>query len=394
MNYSINESKLNKANKLFDQLEKKQNAGKGTFVEYTKKVDNKTYGIVKESTLYTIKVCDKGSGTIVAEDFNYIDGFGNRKRFQRGTLQEAIKYLHLYLNEDKYVLDIPVVTPEVPQSDNVEGLDGEMEMGDEKAPAPEMDADMEGDSDIENIDMGDEDAEGEAEGQEDESGEGEDDIKDMQRMTGKLSQDIRTQITDGKGKMTVGMFKSILAAGKDLDDKSKKEVMKKAEDVFDISDEEEEKDSLNEAPLSAYNLEIFEKNGLYGLKDLSGLIMVRPMYRHIDDEVRYGGNVNIVNKNGKKDYININKYIYNDSLSDDDDDDEMFLRESMNSSLEDHGLEIFEKNGLMGLLDEEGNVVLSAKYSFIDDVITPNGLLLVKTSDGTKIKIDIFSYMD
>ena len=389
MNYSINESKLNKANKLFDQLEKKQNTGKGTFVEYTKKVDDKTYGIVKESTFYTIKVCDKGSGTIVAEDFNYIDGFGNRKRFQRGTLQEAIKYLHLYLNEDKYVLDIPVVTPEVPQSDNVEGLDGEMEMGDEKAPAPEMDADMEGDSDIKNIDMGDEDAEGEAEG-----GEGEDDIKDMQRMTGKLSQDIRTQITDGKGKMTVGMFKSILAAGKDLDDKSKKEVMKKAEDVFDVSDDEEEKDSLNEAPLSAYNLEIFEKNGLYGLKDLSGLIMVKPMYRYIDDEVRYGGNVNIINKNGKKDYININKYVYNDSLSDDDDDDEMFLRESMNTSLEDYGLEIFEKNGLMGLLDEEGNVVLSAKYSFIDDVITPNGLLLVKTGDGTKIKIDIFSYMD
>jgi hypothetical protein len=391
MNYSINESRLNKANKLFEQLESKQKSGKGTFVEYTKKVENKTFGIVKESTLYTIKVCDNKTGTLVAEDFSYIDGFGNRKRFQRDTLQEAIKYLHLYLNEDKYVLDIPVVNagqPEMPEG----GLDGEME--DKEKMDPEMgdEMEMDGDSEMEDSDSEEGADDSEMEDVDSEEGaEGDDDpLKDMQSMTGKLTQELRSQISAGKGTTTVGIFKSILAAGKNLETKDKEEVLDKAEDVLKADDKAESLDEANrrDGILSNYGLSIFKKDKLFGIKDEEGTVVVPAKYLKIDGLISYDGTIDVLTAEGKTKQINILDIL---GIYDDEEEEDDMLYESM---LEDHGLEVFEKNGLKGLMDEEGNVVLSPKYSYIDDVINPNGLMMVKTADGTKIKIDIFSYMD
>jgi hypothetical protein len=117
------------------------------------------------------------------------------------------------LNEEKYVVDVPVVTqqtpaPEIPAIDNPQDMD---------ADSPEGMGD-------ENMDMSnDTEVDGEAE---------DDDQKEIQKMTGKLAQDLRQEIQDGKEEFTVGMFKSIIAAAKDLPSDLKSEVMGKAQEVL------------------------------------------------------------------------------------------------------------------------------------------------------------------
>lgn len=212
---SINEEKeFQKANNLFEKMEsKKKRSDNGTVVEYTKKNDDATFGIVKEGSLYTIKVSGKKNPVLVAEDFDYVEGYEARKRFQRSTLQEAIKYLHLYLNEEKYVVDVPVVTQQTPAPE-IPAIDNPQDMG----------ADSADGMDDENMDVSnDTEVDGEAE---------DDDQKEIQKMTGKLAQDLRQEIQDGKEEFTVGMFKSIIAAAKDLPSDLKSEVMGKAEEVL------------------------------------------------------------------------------------------------------------------------------------------------------------------
>jgi len=235
---SINEEKqFQKANDLFDKMDRtKTREGRATVVEYTKKGDNATFGVVREGSQYTIKVTNKKSSVLVAEDFDYIESYEARKRFQRTTLQEAIKYLHLYLNEEKYVVDVPVVTQTAPAPepemdmptdggmDETPPMDGEM--GDE------MDANMDGE-------MGDE-------------GAGSDDQKEIQKMTGKLAQELRQEIADGNGPFTVGMFKSLIAPAKDLTPDLKSKVMDKAQEVLsdegnENGGEDSEMEAMNEA---------------------------------------------------------------------------------------------------------------------------------------------------
>jgi len=230
---SINEEKeFQKANNLFEKMEsKKKRSDNGTVVEYTKKNDDATFGIVKEGSLYTIKVSGKKNPVLVAEDFDYVEGYEARKRFQRSTLQEAIKYLHLYLNEEKYVVDVPVVTQQTPAPE-IPAIDNPQDMG---ADSPEGMGD-------ENMDMSnDTEMDGEAE---------DDDQKEIQKMTGKLAQDLRQEIQDGKEEFTVGMFKSIIAAAKDLPSDLKSEVMGKAQEVLSSEEGAEAaggEDEMNEA---------------------------------------------------------------------------------------------------------------------------------------------------
>lgn len=247
---SINEEKqFQKANDLFDKMDRtKTREGRATVVEYTKKGDNATFGVVREGSQYTIKVTNKKSPVLVAEDFDYIESYEARKRFQRTTLQEAIKYLHLYLNEEKYVVDVPVVTQTAPEPEmDAPQMDGGMdetppmdgEMGDE------MDTNMDGE-------MGDE-------------GAGSDDQKEIQKMTGKLAQELRQEIADGNGPFTVGMFKSLIAPAKDLTPDLKSKVMDKAQEVLSGDEEgggdteNDEMEAMNETIMNLKNLLSEEK---------------------------------------------------------------------------------------------------------------------------------------
>ena len=53
------------------------------------------YGIVRENHSYFIKTTEKTSGTILAEDFNYIGGLQNKNMERYGSYAEALKQLNL-----------------------------------------------------------------------------------------------------------------------------------------------------------------------------------------------------------------------------------------------------------------------------------------------------------
>jgi hypothetical protein len=47
-------------------------------------------------------------------------------------------------------------------------------------------------------------------------------------------------------------------------------------------------------------------------------------------------------------------------------------------------------NGLYGLKNKNGDVILDAEYSYIDNVISPNGIIMVKDKDGNKVKVELY----
>ena len=53
------------------------------------------YGIIRENHSYFIKTTEKTSGTLVAEDFNYIGGLQNKNIEKYGSYAEALKQLNL-----------------------------------------------------------------------------------------------------------------------------------------------------------------------------------------------------------------------------------------------------------------------------------------------------------
>ena len=59
--------------------------------------DGKTYGIVKEGTKYYIKVAPKKDVEVLAEDYDYIGGFCNRKHYEYNSYANAAKNLELKL---------------------------------------------------------------------------------------------------------------------------------------------------------------------------------------------------------------------------------------------------------------------------------------------------------
>lgn len=59
--------------------------------------DGKTYGIVREGTKYYIKVAPKKDTEIVAEDYDYIGGFCNKKQYEYNSYSNASKNLELKL---------------------------------------------------------------------------------------------------------------------------------------------------------------------------------------------------------------------------------------------------------------------------------------------------------
>lgn len=215
------EDSFKKTTKLFENISsKKQSIPSIGKLEFTKKNRNGVvFGVIKEQGHYTIKVNCKQNQNLA--DFEYIDGYESRKKFQRNTLQESIKQVFLLLNEDKYVVDVPVVrepAPEIPQVPAGNSFEDAGDMGINND-NPSGDGELEGDVATD-------------------APAGTDVEKEMQQMTGKLAQDFREEIASDNEDFTVGMFKSIIAAAKNLSPENKQKVMSKATEV--LSPEEEQ----------------------------------------------------------------------------------------------------------------------------------------------------------
>lgn len=87
MNYGINESKnTNNSNGI---------------VEYSQKgADGQTYGILREGTKYFVKVAPKKDTQVLAEDYDYIGGFLNRKGYDSYTkASNALNLELIHVNE-------------------------------------------------------------------------------------------------------------------------------------------------------------------------------------------------------------------------------------------------------------------------------------------------------
>ena len=76
------------------QTESKKNSY--STIEYQREgADGKMYGIVREGAKFYIKVASKGKGNIVAESFDYIGGFRNRKNHEYTSYANALKQFEL-----------------------------------------------------------------------------------------------------------------------------------------------------------------------------------------------------------------------------------------------------------------------------------------------------------
>ena len=87
MNYGINESK--------------NTVNSNGIVEYSQVgADGKTYGILKEGTKYYIKVAPKKDTKVLAEDYDYIGGYLNRKGYDSYTkASNALNFELIHVNE-------------------------------------------------------------------------------------------------------------------------------------------------------------------------------------------------------------------------------------------------------------------------------------------------------
>ena len=76
----------------------KRDSSCGSVLEYKAvAADGKTYGILRESGKYYIKCAPKKDTELVAEDFDYIGGFMNRKQYEYNSYPLASKQLDLKL---------------------------------------------------------------------------------------------------------------------------------------------------------------------------------------------------------------------------------------------------------------------------------------------------------
>lgn len=90
-------------------------------VEFQKQAANgKTYGIVRESNKYYIMEAPQKDTKVLAEDFQYIGGFNNRKENEYSSYAKASNALDLKImsiNETVEKGKAVAVTPELPQAD-------------------------------------------------------------------------------------------------------------------------------------------------------------------------------------------------------------------------------------------------------------------------------------
>ena len=170
------------------------------------------YGIVRENHSYFIKTTEKTSGTILAEDFNYIGGLQNKNSERYDSYAEALKQLNLkfdMLNESfgvKTNINLfesdAVEVKEANASGVVVKEEEPKEVEEQKkvikvdAPAPSsapvedevVDTEVEDDP-FADEEGGDEDPFADEEGGDDEDGD--DKTKKIQKLTGKIGQLLR-----------------------------------------------------------------------------------------------------------------------------------------------------------------------------------------------------------
>lgn len=100
-----------------------ENASKASkpIVEFKRKAANgKTYGIVRESTKYYIMEAPQKDTEILAEDFDYIGGFNNRKENEYSSYSKAANALDLKImsinetvnKENRVIIEAPVIKAE------------------------------------------------------------------------------------------------------------------------------------------------------------------------------------------------------------------------------------------------------------------------------------------
>ena len=90
-------------------------------VEFKRKAANgKTYGIIRESTRYYIMEAPQKDTEILAEDFDYIGGYNNRKENEYSSYSKAANALDLKImsiNETVNKKDRVVIEEEKPKAD-------------------------------------------------------------------------------------------------------------------------------------------------------------------------------------------------------------------------------------------------------------------------------------
>jgi len=111
INYGVNESTKNSQKPV---------------VEYKRKAANgKTYGIIRESTKYYIMEAPQKDTEVLAEDFDYIGGFNNRKENEYSSYSKASNALDLKLmainetvnKKDRIIIEAP--KPKADWEDNI-----------------------------------------------------------------------------------------------------------------------------------------------------------------------------------------------------------------------------------------------------------------------------------
>ena len=86
---------LNKANKLMESMATSQKKDSYSNVESKHLAyDGKYYGVVKENTMYVLKVATSQK-PLMAEDFDYINGVQNKSHYSRRGYNDIMKMYNL-----------------------------------------------------------------------------------------------------------------------------------------------------------------------------------------------------------------------------------------------------------------------------------------------------------
>ena len=258
------QDKLNRIKDLMGKMNTLNESTSLSEIENVKKGANGIiYGIVRENHSYFIKTTDKSSGTLVAEDFEYIGGLQNKNLERYGSYAEALKQLNLkfdMLNEsfgiktninlfesDAVEVKVANASGVVVKEDETKDIEEQKKVIKVDAPAPVAPVEDE----VEEIDVeGGEDPFADEEGGEEEVSidadveeEGEDDgdgyTKKIQKLTGKIGQMLRDK-DEPDAELDKYVINSIISAinWEDIPDEDVEDIIAK------IEGEDEEDDEL------------------------------------------------------------------------------------------------------------------------------------------------------
>lgn len=244
-------------------------------LEYSIKAPNgKTYGILRDKTKFYIKESTKENPTI--QDFDFIDGVINGSKKHYTNYSHALNYLNLMIAEmnqknpkakainllegnykinpvnenkekevdEKTVLKVPKAQPD--NTKNMPAQEPKLNSNNDTDLDLDFDSDFDSDGDTNTDDStnADFDLDGDLDG-DNEQLDGGDDVKKIQKLTGKLGQSVR-ELDEPDPDLTKYVMNSIMSALdlQDLEDKDQKQIMKKlkkkmsGEGEFDKNDDD------------------------------------------------------------------------------------------------------------------------------------------------------------